>query len=221
MAGPIIAQLKGARIVLGGENLFSGVDVALSKDERIAFVGPNGAGKSTIMRILIGALEPDGGERTIAAGATIAFVPQEPDLAGFATLLDYCVAGFAADAPLAKHECEAQLTAWGLDPTRGTAGLSGGEIRRAAACPGPAENDERRIAAPIERGLHLSDALLQRNQLRRGGAEGLRQQRVLDGEARGSRGLQLLHRAAHVQRIAIAVVGVDDELPDGAAAEPF
>jgi ATP-binding cassette subfamily F protein uup len=132
MAGPIIAQLKDARIVLGGANLFSGVDIALSKGERIAFVGPNGAGKSTIMRILVGGLEPDGGERTLAAGATIAFVPQEPDLDGFATLLDYCVAGFASDAPLAKHECEAQLGAWGLDPARGTAGLSGGEIRRAA-----------------------------------------------------------------------------------------
>jgi ABC transport system ATP-binding/permease protein len=132
MAGPIIAQLKDARIILGGANLFAGVDVALSKDERIAFVGPNGAGKSTIMRILIGTLEPDGGERTIAAGATIAFVPQEPDLGSATTLLAYCMAGFAPNALLAKHECEAQLTAWGLDPERATAGLSGGEIRRAA-----------------------------------------------------------------------------------------
>jgi ATP-binding cassette subfamily F protein uup len=132
MAGPIVAQLKDARIVLGGASLFDHVNIAIARDERIAFVGPNGAGKSTLIRILGGSVEPDSGERTLAVGAEVAYVPQEPDIAGFATLLEYAVAGFGLDRPLASHACEAMLATFGLDPARAPEGLSGGEIRRAA-----------------------------------------------------------------------------------------
>ena len=42
-----------------------------------------------------------------------------------------------------------------------------------------------------------------------GCAKGLRQQRVLDGEAGGAGRLQLLHGAADIERVAIAVIGID------------
>ncbi len=132
MAGPILAQLKNTRVLLGGAALFTGVDLAVSKGDRAALVGLNGAGKSTLMRILSGQIEADGGERTIAAGATIGIVPQEPDLAGSATLLDYVVAGFSPDRPVPLHEAEAALESYDLDPSRAPDGLSGGELRRAA-----------------------------------------------------------------------------------------
>ncbi len=61
---------------------------------RACLVGRNGAGKSTLLRILAGLIEPDGGERIVTAGPRIAFVPQEPEIAG-ATLLDYATAGGA------------------------------------------------------------------------------------------------------------------------------
>ena len=40
-------------------------------------------------------------------------------------------------------------------------------------------------------------------------AIGLRQQRVLDGQAGGAGGLQLLHRATNIERVAVAMVGID------------
>ncbi|MES1203254.1 MAG: ATP-binding cassette domain-containing protein, partial [Pseudomonadota bacterium] len=127
MAGQILAQLKNARVVLGGTALFSGVDLAVAKGDRAALVGANGAGKSTLMRILSGDIEADGGERTIASGASFAFVPQEPDVEGHATLADYVMAAGAA-----RHEAEAALQSFELDPERAPVGLSGGETRRAA-----------------------------------------------------------------------------------------
>jgi ATP-binding cassette subfamily F protein uup len=106
--------------------LFDGVDLGLEPRVRACLVGRNGAGKSTLMRILIGAVEADAGERFVNPATRIALVPQEPKIEG-ETLLDHATAGGAA-----PHEAEAALDVFGLDPAKSTQGLSGGEIRRAA-----------------------------------------------------------------------------------------
>ena len=130
--GPILAQLKGVRLSLGGAPLFEDVDVTLAKGDRAALVGANGVGKSTIMRILAGDQEADDGGRTLTTGSRIAVVPQEPSFAGFATLLDYACAPFTGGEPTAPHEAEAALEEFGLDPARSPDALSGGEGRRAS-----------------------------------------------------------------------------------------
>jgi ATP-binding cassette subfamily F protein uup len=126
-----VLQLRSVRLSLGGAPLFDGVDLALSRGERAALVGANGAGKSTLMRIVQGSLEADAGERAITSGADIATVDQEPDLTGFATLLDYAMSRYGAPACPA-YAAEAALASLGLDPARTVQGLSGGELRRAA-----------------------------------------------------------------------------------------
>ena len=127
MAAPApILALKDVRLADGPVMLFDGVDLGLEPRVRACLVGRNGAGKSTLMRILIGAVEADAGERFAKPAVRIALVPQEPRIEG-ETLLDHATAGGAA-----PHEAEAALDVFGMDPAKSTQGLSGGEIRRAA-----------------------------------------------------------------------------------------
>ena len=48
------------------------MDLRLEPGDRLGIVGPNGAGKSTLIRILLGSLEPDTGERSV--GETVEFM---------------------------------------------------------------------------------------------------------------------------------------------------
>ena len=132
---PILA-LKDVKLADGPRMLFDGADLALEPRVRACLVGANGAGKSTLLRILAGETEPDGGERFAAPSARIVTVSQEPQIAG-ESLLDYACAGGAQ-----PHEAAAALEAFGLAPGKGTDGLSGGEIRRAALARAFAEHPD-------------------------------------------------------------------------------
>jgi ATP-binding cassette subfamily F protein uup len=132
---PILA-LKDVRLKDGPVMLFDGVDLALEPRVRACLVGRNGAGKSTLMRILTGTVEPDAGDRFASPGLRIAVVAQEPEITG-ATLLDYACAGGAE-----RHQAEAHLETFGLDPGKPATGLSGGETRRAALARAFAEDPD-------------------------------------------------------------------------------
>src|ERR1700744_925141 len=92
MAPPLI-QLKDIKLTFGGTPLLSGVEVSVSTAERVCLIGRNGSGKSTLLKIAAGLVEPDSGTRFVQPGATIRYLPQEPDFAGHATTLAYVEAG--------------------------------------------------------------------------------------------------------------------------------
>jgi energy-dependent translational throttle protein EttA len=57
-------------------------DISLSflPGAKIGVLGPNGAGKSTLLRIMAGLDEPSNGDARLAPGATVGYLPQEPEL---------------------------------------------------------------------------------------------------------------------------------------------
>jgi energy-dependent translational throttle protein EttA len=57
-------------------------DISLSflPGAKIGVLGQNGAGKSTLLRIMAGLDEPSNGEARLAPGATVGYLPQEPEL---------------------------------------------------------------------------------------------------------------------------------------------
>jgi ATP-binding cassette subfamily F protein uup len=129
MAPPLI-QLKDIRLTFGGTPLLSGVELSVSSGERVCLIGRNGSGKSTLLKIAAGLVEPDGGSRFVQPGATIRYLPQEPDFGDHKTTLAYVEAGLGPgdDHYQARYLVE-QL---GLSGDEDPANISGGEARRAA-----------------------------------------------------------------------------------------
>ncbi|MCQ3971718.1 ABC-F family ATP-binding cassette domain-containing protein, partial [Klebsiella pneumoniae] len=90
----------------------------------------NGSGKSTLLKIAAGEIEPDGGRRFLQPGATIRYLPQEPDLSAYPNVLAYVEAGMQAGDD--HYRATYLLNALGLTGTEEPHRLSGGEARRAA-----------------------------------------------------------------------------------------
>ncbi|RZJ16592.1 MAG: ABC transporter ATP-binding protein [Brevundimonas sp.] len=135
-ARPPLVALKDVRLQDGPRPLFDGVDMAMEPRSRAALVGRNGAGKSTLMKVVMGLIEPDAGDRSVQAGTRFAYVPQEPVITGD-TLLDYAASGGAE-----RWTAESWLTTFGLDANKPAVSLSGGETRRAALAKAFAEEPD-------------------------------------------------------------------------------
>jgi ATP-binding cassette subfamily F protein uup len=128
---PPLLLLQDISLTFGATPLLSGAALVVGTGDRICLVGRNGAGKSTLLRIAAGLVEADGGERFAQPGARISYLPQEPDLTGFATTLAYVEAAFGADAT-DRHRALYVLKELGLSGGEKPVALTGGEARRAA-----------------------------------------------------------------------------------------
>ncbi len=136
MAPPVpLVALNAATIGFGGVPLFEGLNLGLARGERACLIGRNGTGKSTLLKLLAGAIEPDGGARFLQPGATVAYLPQDPAPPPGQSVADYVAAGRretrGAEMP-ARHRVEAVLARVALAGDRELGTLSGGEGRRAA-----------------------------------------------------------------------------------------
>ncbi|MER2606868.1 MAG: ATP-binding cassette domain-containing protein [Siculibacillus sp.] len=129
MAAPLLT-LRDVTLTFGGTPLLQGAELMVHEGERICLVGRNGSGKSTLLKVAADILQADGGERVIQSTVTVRYLPQEPDLTGFASTLAYVEAGLGpGDDPWRARRLLEDL---GLHGDEDPKTLSGGEIRRAA-----------------------------------------------------------------------------------------
>ncbi|MEM9360838.1 MAG: ATP-binding cassette domain-containing protein, partial [Pseudomonadota bacterium] len=129
MAPPLL-NLQNIQLTFGGTPLMTGADLQVGAGDRIGLVGRNGSGKSTLLKIAAGLVAPDSGERFLQPGIVVEYLPQEPDLTGFATVLDYVESVFdPSEDPYRARLLVEQL---GLTGEEDPSHLSGGEARRAA-----------------------------------------------------------------------------------------
>ncbi|MGO4713322.1 ABC-F family ATP-binding cassette domain-containing protein [Bradyrhizobium sp. 2TAF24] len=129
MAPPLI-QMKDIALTFGGTPLLQSAELNVSAGERVCLIGRNGSGKSTLLKIAAGLIEADRGERFVQPGATIRYLPQEPDFSGVATTLAYVEAGLGPGDDV--HPARYLLEQLGLTGEEDPTNLSGGEARRAA-----------------------------------------------------------------------------------------
>jgi ATP-binding cassette subfamily F protein uup len=130
MASPPLLLLTDIRVTLGSVPLLDGASIGVSAGERLCLVGRNGSGKSTLLKIASGEIAFDGGTRFLQPGATMRYLPQEPDLSSYATTQDYVEAGLGPNDD--HYRARYLLEQLGLTGAEKPANLSGGEARRAA-----------------------------------------------------------------------------------------
>ena len=128
---PPLLLLQNTQLTLGGNTkLLDGAELSVSAGERICLVGRNGSGKSTLLKIAAGLLQAHDGTRFLQPGATIRYLPQEPDFDGFSTTLAYVEAGLGPGDD--HYRAISLLSQLGLTGEENPANLSGGEARRTA-----------------------------------------------------------------------------------------
>ena len=130
MAAPPLLLLQNIGLSFGSTPLLDGASLSIGPSERLCLVGRNGSGKSTLLKIADGQIDPDTGSRFVQPGVTIRYLPQSPDLTGFATTAAFVEAGLAPGDD--RHRVRYVLESLGLTGEENPATLSGGETRRAA-----------------------------------------------------------------------------------------
>ena len=149
--------LANAHLAFGHVPLLDGADFSLAAGERVGLIGRNGTGKSSLLRILAGLDQPDDGTLHRQQGLVTAYVPQEPELQGHATVFEAVQHGLApvlalmaqyesgagdldalqtqieaADGWQWRQRVEATLQKLGLDGSARVDTLSGGTAKRVA-----------------------------------------------------------------------------------------
>jgi ATP-binding cassette subfamily F protein uup len=127
---PPLLLLQNTALTLGSAPLLTNAELSVSAGERLVVVGRNGSGKSTLLKIAAGMLAADAGSRFVQPGATVRYLPQEPDLSGHASTLAYVEAGLGPGDE--EYRARYLLEQLGLTGEESPANLSGGEARRAA-----------------------------------------------------------------------------------------
>ncbi|MBB4267308.1 ABC-F family ATP-binding cassette domain-containing protein [Roseospira visakhapatnamensis] len=129
---PPLLTLKDITLGFGGRPLFAAVTLTVSRGDRLCLVGRNGCGKSTLLKVIAGTVAPDGGERAVQPGVTVATLLQEPDLSAHATAREAVAAGLTPAHAGETHRADILLDALDVPADRDPATLSGGEARRVA-----------------------------------------------------------------------------------------
>ncbi len=75
-SGTEVITLSNVSKRYGQNVVYQGVNLALSRGDRVALVGPNGAGKTTMLKMLAGVLPFDDGQRTLGHNVVPAYYAQ-------------------------------------------------------------------------------------------------------------------------------------------------
>jgi ATP-binding cassette ChvD family protein len=80
MARQFIYHMAGLTKAYGQKKVLENIHLSFYPDAKIGILGPNGSGKSTVLRIMAGLDREFTGEAWLAEGATVGYLPQEPEL---------------------------------------------------------------------------------------------------------------------------------------------
>src|SRR3954465_7452481 len=68
-SGRLVCEFQGVSKSFGERTIVKGLDLIVSRGDRVGLIGPNGAGKTTLLKLILGTLAPDAG--TVRLGANV------------------------------------------------------------------------------------------------------------------------------------------------------
>lgn len=116
------------------KKLLNEISLYLNERDKVGVIGINGTGKSTFLKIIAELETPDSGTITKAAGARVAYLPQNPVFGQNLTVLEQVFYGASSEfKELKEYEAKTILTKLGItDFSVDASLLSGGEKKRVA-----------------------------------------------------------------------------------------
>jgi ATP-binding cassette subfamily F protein 3 len=132
-SGGTVLELRGLAKGFGGRKLINGLDLHVSRGERLGILGPNGCGKSTLLKLLAGRTVPDDGRIVIGHNVDLGFYDQE--LSGVSDHNTVIAEIGSVDPSATLGELRSFLAAFGYGEDlydRPVGQLSGGERGRLA-----------------------------------------------------------------------------------------
>ena len=134
-----LLNLLNAELAFGTHPLLDRAEFSLEPGERIGLIGRNGTGKSSLLEVIAGRIALDDGELQKSGNLRVVSIRQEPELPAAPTLRESLALWAELDSfddDRMRWRVDARIVEYlhrfGLEGTATTAGLSGGERKRAA-----------------------------------------------------------------------------------------
>ena len=106
-----LIRLRDIQLGYGGPPLLDGVNLVIDKGERVCLLGRNGVGKSTLLKVILGTVTADDGERVVGSGVRIAQLMQEVPEGTHGSVFEVVTDGIGGLAALVRryHQLSARL----------------------------------------------------------------------------------------------------------------
>jgi ABC transport system ATP-binding/permease protein len=75
-SGKLVCELTGVSKKFFDTEIVKGLDLRVSRGDRLGLIGPNGAGKTTLLKLILGTLPPDSGSVRLGANVQPAYFDQ-------------------------------------------------------------------------------------------------------------------------------------------------
>jgi len=98
-----IFTLRSIKKDFGIKELLTDASFSLDEGDKVGLIGTNGSGKSTLLKMIAGLESIDAGDRWVNPGATIVYLPQQPDLNESHTVLEQVFADSGEQMALVRE----------------------------------------------------------------------------------------------------------------------
>lgn len=134
MAARLLIGMEDVALTFGGKPLFEGLRMHIVEGDRICLIGRNGCGKTTLMKLIMGGLEVDAGERFVLPGLRVGYLAQQVHFSPQDTVKAFVLSGLPPEerGEERQHLADIVLAPLDVQPHAVMGTLSGGQLRRAA-----------------------------------------------------------------------------------------